>query len=112
MRNGTMFHNLRYFMDYDFFHAHPHIRVITKTQTLTYEIFAAFSAATDFDYIQVFFDPPEELQGLINELTARRNFDTKITPSIYDRILILSTCTNIQEDTRFVVAARLMNDAN
>jgi sortase B len=108
MRNGTMFHNLRYFMEQPFARTNPFIRIITPTDTLVYEVFAAFSTTVDFDYIQVFFDDPSEFEGLINELITRRNFDIGTTPNRYDRILILSTCANRQENTRFVVAARLV----
>jgi sortase B len=107
MRNGTMFHNLRYFMEQPFVRANPHIRVITPRATLVYEIFATFSTTIDFDYIQVFFNDPYEFEELINELIAHRYFDIGTTPSRFDRILILSTCANRQENTRFVVAARL-----
>ncbi|MCL2168821.1 MAG: class B sortase [Defluviitaleaceae bacterium] len=108
MRNGTMFHNLRYYMSRDFFEANPHIAIVTDQYVLIYEIFAAFSTNIDFYYIQVNFETPEQFEGLINEMINRSAYNTSITPTATDRILILSTCTNIREDTRFVVAARLV----
>ncbi|MDR2166758.1 MAG: class B sortase [Clostridiales bacterium] len=109
MRNGSMFHNLRHFMNRDFFEAHPHILIITDYNILIYEIFAAFSTNIDFYYIQVHFESPAEFADLINEIIARSNHNTDISPTEADQILILSTCTNIREDTRFVIAGRLQN---
>ncbi|MCL2350288.1 MAG: class B sortase [Defluviitaleaceae bacterium] len=109
MRNGTMFHNLRYYMNESFWREHPHIVVITDYDVLIYEIFATFSTHVDFYYIQVDFnDERGDFEGLINEMARRAVFDTDIRAARYDRVLILSTCTNIHQDTRFVVAARLL----
>jgi len=107
MRNGTMFHNLRYYLTRDFFEAHPLIKIFTDTKVLIYEIFSTFSTHVDFEYIQVHFNSDKEFGGLIGEIMRRRAFDTGIAARRDDRLLILSTCTNVDEDTRFVVAARL-----
>jgi len=108
MRNGTMFHNLRYYMNQDFFERHPRITIVGDRRILTYEIFAAFSTNIDFYYIQVDFKSPDDFGALINEIMRRSVISTGVTATAYDRILILSTCTNEREDMRFVVAARLM----
>ena len=107
MNNGTMFHNLRYYMNRDFFEAHPHITVITDDRVFVYEIFSVFRTGIYFDYIQVDFEEGE-FEALLTEITRRRAYDTGITANADDNILILSTCTNVTEDTRIVVAARLM----
>jgi len=113
MNNGTMFHNVRYYMQRDFFEAHPYIKVITDDQLFVYEIFSAFSTRADhayrmdFDYIQVLFDSDEEFGDLVNEMMRRSVYDTGITAGQDDRILVLSTCTNVQRNTRYVVVARL-----
>lgn len=108
MRNGTMFHNVRYFMQREFFEAHPHIKVITQDTVFIYEIFSAFSTHIDFDYIQVFFDTPDEFGELIGEIKRRSVHDTDITANQDDRILILSTCTNVNQNMRYVVTGRLL----
>jgi sortase B len=108
MRNTTMFHNLRYYMDRDFFEAHPHIEIITDSHVLTYEIFSTFAADVDFYYIRVDFDSEREFAELVDEITRRRLFETGVDFESGDRMLILSTCTNIDAGTRYVVAARLM----
>jgi len=107
MRNGTMFHNLRYYLwDRNFFESHSQITIITDHQAFVYDIFSVFSTNVDFDYIQVDFGP-SEFDSLIQEIVRRRNFNTGVGVTSNDRILILSTCTNVDDDTRIVVAARL-----
>lgn len=107
MQNGTMFHNLRYYMRRDFFEAHPHIKVITDDTIFIYEIFAIFSTHIYFDYIQVDFEDDEEFGALLREMTRRSVFNTGVTANQYDRIIVLSTCTNVDRNTRIVVVGRL-----
>jgi len=106
MNNGTMFHNLRYYMQREFFEVHPHIKVITDDTIFVYEIFSVFSTRIDFDYIQVFFED-DEFEELVAEIMRRSVYDTGITATGDDRILVLSTCTNVEIDTRIVVTGRL-----
>lgn len=113
MNNGTMFHNVRYYMQREFFEAHPYIKVFTEEYVFIYEIFTAFSTRVDrayrmdFDYIQVIFEDEEEFGDLVAEMMRRSVYDTGVTASGEDRILVLSTCTNVNRNTRYVVAARL-----
>lgn len=109
MNNGTMFHNLRYYVEGDgqaFFEAHPEIQIITQGEALIYEIFSVFITRVDFNYIQTNF-APGEFAGLVEELNRRNTLDTGIYATEEDRLLLLSTCTNISRDTRIVVAGRL-----
>jgi len=108
MNNGTMFHNLRYYIrqGQDFFEQHPRITVITDTRVLFYDIFSVFQTNIDFDYIQVDFKEGE-FEYLLNEIIRRRAYNTGVMATADDNILILSTCTNVTDDTRIVVAARL-----
>jgi len=108
MRNGSMFHDLRYFMEQDFFERHPRIALITEQGVMFYEIFSAFSTTVDFDYIQTNFKTPEDFEGLVDEIVRRSVVDSGITVTRDDRMLILSTCNLSGRDRRFVVAARLI----
>ena len=97
----------------EFFEAHPYIKVVTEDQVFVYEIFSAFSTRVDFayrmdfDYIQVLFEDDYEFGDLVNEMKRRSVYDTGIVATQDDRVLVLSTCTNVNRNTRYVVAARL-----
>jgi len=116
MNNGTMFHNVRFYMQQEFFLEHPLIKVFTDERLFVYEIFSAFSTRADrayrmdFDYIQVQFAEDEDFGNLVDEMARRSIYYTGVTASGYDRILVLSTCTNVQRNTRYVVVARLAQE--
>jgi len=107
MRNGTMFHDLRYFTSQEFAQRHPHINVITDDYVFIYEIFSVFTTRIDFYYIQVFFADQDEFGALVNEISRRGIFNTGVAATADDNILVLSTCTNVDDDTRIVVVGRL-----
>ena len=110
MNNGNMFHNLRYYAfgdgREDFFRNNSHIFVVTDTEVLIYEIFSVFTTGTYFNYIQVDF-AGDEFPGIIEEFNRRRLYDTGITASYDDNVLVLSTCSHINNRIRIVVASRL-----
>jgi len=106
MNNGTMFHNVRYYLNQEFFEAHPHIKVITNDTVFVYEVFSAFTTHIEFDYIQVDFED-DEFEELVVEIASRSVYDTGVAASGDDRILVLSTCTNVNRNTRIVVVGRL-----
>ena len=107
MRSRTMFHDLRHFADSEFFNQNRYINIITVNNHLTYEIFAAFTTHIEFNYLQVQFREGE-FESLIEELKYRNYHHSDIIVGIDDYILLLSTCTNVDLDTRYVVAARLI----
>ncbi|MCL2674549.1 MAG: class B sortase [Defluviitaleaceae bacterium] len=110
MNNGTMFHNLRYFMNADYFNANRYITVFTETEMLTYQIFAALSTRTTFEYIQIEFYDDDDFLELVSEIKQRSVHNSNITVGADDRIIILSTCTNTADDMRFVVAGVLLTE--
>jgi len=116
MNNGTMFHNVRYYMQQEFFQEHPLIKVFTDEKLFVYEIFSAFSTRVDhayrmdFDYIQVQFEEDGDFGNLVDEMARRSVYYTGVIASGDDRVLVLSTCTNVQRNTRYVVVARLVQE--
>ena len=73
-----------------------------------WEVFAFFRASIEFYYIQTYFRRRSEYFALISEMKARSMYETGVEIFPTDRVLLLSTCTNETEDTRFVLAARLV----
>ena len=104
-----MFHNIRYYMERDFFNNHPIITIITDEFIFIYQAFAAFSTMVDFYYIQVDFESNADFYALINEIKNRSNHPIPRIVNYNEQILILSTCTNAHEDERFVLASVLIN---
>lgn len=111
VNNGTMFHNLRHYVDPGadaFFEGHSYITVLVGGEMLTYEIFSAFITHINFNYVRTEF-AGDQFAEFIAELNRRNTLNTDRYATEHDRVLLLSTCTNISRDTRIVVAGRLVS---
>jgi sortase B len=105
MRNGSMFHNIRYYADYDFFISHKYVDFASAYESGRWEIFSFYDTTIDFNYINSDFTD-EEFQNFIDEIKARSAHYSDVKVTTEDKILTLSTCTNASEDTRFVIHAK------
>ncbi|MCL2016291.1 MAG: class B sortase [Defluviitaleaceae bacterium] len=111
MQQDHKFHSLRRFLDYDFFRQNSIITLTTETGITHWQIFAAYSSDISFAYNTVNFDSPEQRNFLLNSFAENSVFSTNFADNVVDfsqPILTLSTCTNITQDTRFVVHAVLI----
>jgi sortase B len=108
MRNGSMFHNIRFFHDEDFFRTHTYILLDTPYRETVWDIFAFFPTTIAFDYLITDFHQNRDVYyDFLMELQRRSRFETDMALSAEDQILILSTCAAIGGDNRYVLVARL-----
>jgi len=110
--SGTMFHALNYYRDENFFNNHRYVIFNTIYEDNVWEVFAFFKTHTSFNYIKVFFKSEKQFLDLAAEMKRRSIYDTGIEIQSGDRILTLSTCTNIrgEPDTRYVLCARMIKN--
>ena len=114
MNAGTMFANLHYYKDTEFFNSHPYIYVYTEDGVLVYQVFAAYTFSdvhllmgfdlTKEEIRQIYIDNIFSLNGINN------NFNREVEVTTDSRILTLETCVNNQDDKRYIVAAVLVAD--
>lgn len=109
MRNGSMFHNLRYYRDQEYYNEHRYITITTIYETTTWEIFAAYDTNVNFDYIRIGFESDEDFLELVNTFIANTAYDTGVEVTAGDVIITLSTCSNITSSSRFAVHAKLVS---
>jgi len=105
MRSGLKFSQLHLFNQQDFFLENRYIQIFTDNGLIEYEIFAVFSTHISFNYIQVHFQG-NEFEQLIHEIVQRCYHNANIPITADDQILLLSTCTSVYIDDRWVVAGR------
>ena len=110
MYSNSMFHTLRYYMDEDFFNGHRYIIFNTIYEDNVWEVFAFFKTHISFNYIKVFFRSERNFLSLAAEMKERSIYDTGIEIKEGDRILTLSSCTNEDPDTRYVLSARMIKN--
>lgn len=107
MENGTMFSDLKLFADSEYLQSHPYIYIVTAGGVYRYEIFSFYEAAiTDQTYQIGFVDDAQKL-SFLEHCVSSSLVPTGISPDTEDRIITLSTCTNYNRNTRFVLQARL-----
>jgi sortase B len=109
MNKDYMFHSLRYYNDYDYYLKHKYITFDTLYANQTWEIFSFYKTDISFNYIKVFFSSQEEFIDLLSEMKSRSVYDTGVDVAPDDLVLTLSTCSNQETDTRFVVNAKLVS---
>lgn len=114
MLNGSMFGDLHKYEDKDFFNKNKYIYIYTKGHILTYEVFAASDfdnrhllRCFDFSDKQVFSDYVNQIFNL-NTFNANIRKGVKITDK--DKLLVLSTCSNVNNDSRYLVQGVLVDD--
>ncbi|MCL2351927.1 MAG: class B sortase [Firmicutes bacterium] len=109
MKAKIMFHELRNFLNGDFARGNRYLRLMTLYGEQTYEIFAVFETDTNFYYNLVNIDDGQF--GLIlDTMNAKSLFDFGVEVHTGDRILTLSTCSNLPDDSRLVVAGKLIEN--
>lgn len=107
MRSQIMFHDLRKYRDADFAQTHRLLYLTTLYEDFTFEVFSVFlSEAESFMYNLVNIDD-ETYKDIVDKMLAKSIFDFESEVSVHDRILTLSTCSNVG-DERLVVVGKLI----
>lgn len=116
MKDGQMFHDLRYFQDDDIYKTSSLITFNTIYGDSQWKVFAAFYANTlpsqgyVFNYLITDFSTDTAFSNYIKEVQARSLFNTSVDVQPGDTLLTLSTCAYNIDEERFVVMARKVRD--
>lgn len=114
MLNGSMFQNLHYYEDAEYFNKNPYFYIFTEDRVLTYEIFSAFQY--DDRHIMYAFDftQPNEYQSFLNEAmnpqSSIANVRDGVEVTTDDKIVTLSTCDGSNSENRYLVCGVLVSD--
>ena len=111
MNNGSMFGTLKKYKSQSYYRQHPYVYLTTDSGSARYEIFAAYEVSTEGESYRLGFANAEEKQAFLDACLAMSVIDTGVTPTPYDHIITLSTCTGRGHATRWVVQARLAGEA-
>jgi len=108
MRNGSMFHELRYYTSKAFFEDHSIIVYQSLYEETRWEVFAFYPTETEFNYINTVFSTPEKFTDFLAEIRLKSVVASDITVTADDAILTLSTCTSNGDGRRYALHARLI----
>ena len=118
MMNSTMFQNLLYYQDMNYYFEHPTIRFTTTTEDSYYEIISVFESRTYYKSEQNVFryyyfinaQNKEEFDNFILNAKNASLYDTGKTAEFGDELMTLSTCAYHVQDGKFVVVAKKISN--
>ena len=105
-RDGSMFATLKRFQKQSFFEKYRYIYIFTTEGDRIYEVFSVYVTMPDSDTYTYGFGSEESFLSYIDKVKSQSLYDTGVSVEAQDNIITLSTCTNRQADTRFVVQAK------
>lgn len=109
IQNGSMFGSLSKYLDGEYLSKHKNFEIYTPDgEKTSYEIFNVAIVKDDSFFYKTKFDSQMEFQEYLLRCCEEGIFETEI---LADRIITLSTCTNIEEDERIIVQARPIYEA-
>jgi sortase B len=114
MKNGTMFHDLRSYVDATFLEEHPYIYIYMPDRVLKYEIFATYQ--TDNRHLLYAYDYSTKSgrQQYLKEVLEQRNmtalFNDNASVDSNSKIITLSTCVHATGPDRYLVQAVLIEE--
>ena len=113
MKDGSMFGQLKKYMEEDFFAEYPLVVFHSLYEKRTYEIIAVFLSQVYneeddvFKYYEFYqADTEEEFNDFYINIKKLSLYDTGVTAQYGDRFITLSTCAYHAEDGRLVVVAK------
>ena len=105
--NGTMFHNVEMFLEADTFN-NALIYIYTMDGIYVYKPFSVYATTPTSGYIRTAFMSRAEFAEFAQEMKARSIFPSDVSVGEGDRMLTLSTCTNVG-DGRYALHAVLID---
>lgn len=108
MTDGSMFNTLYNFKDKKFFE-NGLIEITTDEGLFIYEVFSAHVVNEKDPYFVTGFEDVEEFIAYAEVMQMQSIYSKNINFCENDRVLTLSTCTNIRNYERFAVHARLIS---
>lgn len=117
MQSGKMFGTLNKYSSESYYQEHPNIQFDTIYEKGQYEIMYVFRSKVfseeeiTFKYYQfINAGSEQEFNSYMNEMAALSLYDTGVTATYGEQLLTLSTCDYQENDGRFVVVAKRVNE--
>ncbi|MBC1743560.1 class B sortase [Listeria welshimeri] len=110
MKDGSMFADLRKYLDKDFFKAHPTFSYESGLANYKAEIFSVYETTTDFYYIETDFPGKQDFDDYLEKVKQQSIYKSNVKVSSKDRIITLSTCDTEKdyEKGRMVIQGKLV----
>lgn len=108
---GEMFSQLNSYKDADFCRENPNFYIYTPDNKVrTYQVFAAGIIKDTAKNYTLSFGSDEEFLNYLDVCKASSNYAVNVELNKDSKVVTLSTCTNVNEDERFVVQGVLLKE--
>ena len=104
---GAMFHDVTKFFRDEYFNG-TYIYVYTLDGIYVYEPFSIYKTREDYNYFRTGFTSVEDFVSFAEELRDNSDMAKEVSFGKNDRVLTLSTCTNILQSERYALHAKLV----
>ena len=105
MNNGAMFADIHKYVDQEYYDSHPIIWLLTPQKTYKLEVFAGYRTGLDANAWQMFFASDDEYMDWVENAIEKSEFTSSVMPTVNDRVVTLSTCSDSANEIRFVLLA-------
>ena len=117
-KQGLMFEDLMKYSKQEFYNEHPIIKFTTTKEDATYEIISVFYSRVYYkseqNVFRYYYFVNAETENQFNEFISNAKavsiYDTGKTATYGDQLLTLSTCEYSQENGRFAIVAKKVNN--
>ena len=108
---GEMFSRLNEYADESFCKAHPYFYIYTPDgKTRTYQVFSAGVVKDMADNYILSYATDEDFMKYIELCRSTSNYAVDVEVNVQSKIVSLSTCTNVNEDERFLLQGVLVEE--
>lgn len=108
---GEMFSQLNAYADEEFCKQHPYFYIYTPDgMTKVYQVFSAGIVNASADNYLITYRTEEDFLNYLELCRSSSNYQVDVDLNAGSRIVSLSTCTNVNEDERFLVQGVLIEE--
>ena len=101
---GEMFSQLKEYESEEFCKEHPYFYIYTPDgKVRTYTVFSAGVVKDTAENYEISYQTDEDFENYIKTCRESSNYTVDVEVNAQSKIVSLSTCTNVQDDERFLV---------
>lgn len=105
---GAMFHDVEKFIKDESYFNDVTINICTNDGIFIYEPFSVYKTRYDYNYFKTGFKSTDAFLAFCEEIKGNSKLEKEMTFTETDRIITLSTCTNIINSERYALHAKLI----
>ena len=108
MKNGTMFHDVRYWQNASFATSHPVMWILTPDKTYKVELFSAYRTYDMSESYTMFISRGKAFEEYLADVKDKSVFESDVVLDTASNYVMLSTCVFASGSARYVLHGKLV----